>query len=155
MRTVAFVLLVLAAYLTFVHLVSLFFQGARVEDPPRPLSDLEILWQVRAREGDAVVSAMRRPQRVAMALAEGGYPDALLELVNGAFQWTNSPRTPHAFAAFWQATSLATTDPIPCWACWNASGRRVSAQAQDCAKGNCAHPEGPTRPPRELLRSAS
>lgn len=53
--TVAFVLLVLAAYLTFLYFVSLFFQGAHVEDPPRPLTDLEILWQVRAeREREAL-----------------------------------------------------------------------------------------------------
>lgn len=51
MRTVAFVLLVLAAYLTFVHLVCLFLQGAHVEDPPRPLSDVEILQQFGREKG--------------------------------------------------------------------------------------------------------
>ena len=39
------------------------------------------------------------------------------------------------------------TRPICCWSCWRDSWQI----ALDCQDGNCHHPEGPARPPREEL----
>lgn len=90
-------------------------------------------------------------ERLRMALAELGYKDAPL-YSRGIFRdgWPAIALPPSAVpdAVWWTASSLVY-DVIACWACWNA--RTGTA----CINGNCAHPDGPARPPRELLRAAS
>lgn len=62
-------------------------------------------------------------------------------------------------AVYWMACDIAYMDdgdPYACWPCWQAS---TDAEYDDdsawrCAEGDCAHPEGPSRPPRELLRAS-
>ena len=95
-------------------------------------------------------------ERLRMALAEAGYPDAVLMHSHDdplIITWLNN-RTPAELAAHWQA-SLLVSGPRSCWSCWLASGawetRTVAAR---CINGDCQSPEGPARPPRELLRAS-
>lgn len=41
--------------------------------------------------------------------------------------------------------------PICCWSCWLEAASGMVQAAQDCRDGNCRHPAGPARPPREQL----
>ena len=92
--------------------------------------------------GDAIIAKLR------MALAEMGFGD--VDLVEQGTRGNGLPNvvTPDwniPAAVWWQACYLAYEGAMPCWACWD------SGVGVECGKGNCAHPEGPSRPPRELL----
>jgi 7-cyano-7-deazaguanine synthase in queuosine biosynthesis len=88
--------------------------------------------------------------RAAAALAEAGYPNAdIRKPARGKLKWVNHPPvTMHLNAVWWMACHLATKQST-CWSCY---GTRAS---EECARGNCAHPDGPAAPPRSLLTPAS
>jgi len=102
-------------------------------------------------------------ERVRMALAEAGYPDAHVGIYDhprgGAhYGWTRFPGTDHARAAWWmvQQVVLRSVERTCCWACYLASSRcNDDRTGQDCSDGNCHNPDGPKLPPRELLRRPS
>lgn len=48
-------------------------------------------------------------------------------------------------AIMWTAGELAFAGHIECWSCWSAHTGRA------CSLGDCSHPDGPAKPPRELL----
>lgn len=97
--------------------------------------------------------------RMRMALAEVGYLGARLSHLDpndpNDIQWLDFPGGPRAEAAFWQAAYVVKDHDVPCWSCWQASGcNPAGAHVSECLDGNCAHPEGPARPPRRLLRAS-
>lgn len=94
-------------------------------------------------------------RRVSAALAEMGWGHVVEVRPSplGGVSWEPVRALPAAVA--WQAGYVAahgTGIDMPCFACYEAS-RCVSSgrPAITCALGMCAHPEGPARPPRELL----
>ena len=92
--------------------------------------------------------------RIKMALAEVGYPDAVLIIENGMPVWDSYNNSRAADAAWWMACELAGPSlPIghACWPCWSSDTFDIGI-GQRCADGECSHPEGPRFPPRELLR---
>lgn len=95
--------------------------------------------------------------RVKTALAEMGYPDFDVywdgryceigtPLVIG--WWTNLPDV-----VVWMTAAVAFPEqPCPCWACFRTHDPALAAACW--RDDDCAHPEGPARPPRELLVAA-
>jgi len=98
------------------------------------------------------------------AMAEAGYP--LVRLVVGTadgniYQGWSQPAPP---AIVWQALWLAKAgEPHPCWSCWEIANRadplgpdhEQGRYASDCVtgrRGGCHFPDGPSVPPKELLR---
>ena len=48
--------------------------------------------------------------------------------------------------------STKTSTPICCWSCYMEEYETgATGAAEDCRQGHCRHPEGPKRPPREML----
>lgn len=97
-------------------------------------------------------------ERMKMALSEAGYPDAVVAHT-GASRRTGYPvfHVPNvSLAVRWLAADIAAQSlGYPCGrpACWSCYvGSRQDQRS--CLTGNCAHPEGPARPPRELLRAS-
>lgn len=96
-----------------------------------------------------------------MAMKESGWREwvdiNLEDLGNGrmpTFTWSmhNGENEQPLRAAMWVAMSLLRQKlglPLACWICC------YTDEALDCYEGRCTHPEGPTRPPRELLRPPS
>ena len=101
-------------------------------------------------------------RRFNMAMAEAGYPGEHLWVEGGDIYgvWHFAPA-----AVVWQAFDVARRpNKGPCWSCWKASndadplglGFSVGRWASDCVtgkRGGCHFPNGPSRPPRELLRA--
>jgi hypothetical protein len=94
--------------------------------------------------------------RVRVALAEMGYGHLTIMEVGpdpaGIPQigWVGTrDELPPAIA--WTAGWLAR--PMPCWSCWLycRGSWKSNALADACQQGHCANPDGPARPPRELL----
>lgn len=95
-------------------------------------------------------------ERIKMALAEAGYPGAVV--VKNEYRrlsWMNFAEYLafhlHAYAAWWAANELVL--PVyedgrahPCWLCFS------TGQGVDCARGDCSYPASPRWPPTELLR---
>lgn len=91
--------------------------------------------------------------KVRAALSEMGGGDWPIELKDrGEHGWrlvVCHPRSLQARAITWTAFRL-DGEKRSCWSCCDVnSGSWEIAHA--CRTGNCAHPEGPARPPRELL----
>ena len=100
----------------------------------------------------AIPSAEVVMERLRMALAEAGYPDAYLRHI-GTDEWGwhdvscyVSVSDPH----WWMACRIVygPTRHAP-WGCRIAEGRT----SKDCVLGLCSH-LGPALPPRELLRAS-
>ncbi|HVX20919.1 MAG TPA: hypothetical protein VHB02_06210 [Acidimicrobiales bacterium] len=94
--------------------------------------------------------------RVKTALAEMGFGHLEVQphaLKLGVVVIVGGDEIPDAVQ--WTVASVVFGDEIPCWSCW-LEGDRVypSASATACVAGDCSHPEGPARPPRELLGGA-
>ncbi len=89
-------------------------------------------------------------RRVKAALAEARYPDADVRectpLLSGGWPNVMMILCEVPEAAWWQACWVAYEGRVACWACWPDNDAN-----DDCLAGNCHHPEGPARPPRELL----
>lgn len=96
-------------------------------------------------------------RRIRACLAEAGYPDADVHWASDGVSVGLSGSHGVPDAVCWMAFQTAfhgrcpcplptCTGRLPCWACWEAS------VGEECADGNCHHPEGPSRPPVELLR---
>lgn len=90
--------------------------------------------------------------KVRIALAEMGYGDVPFDGPGTQLPHPRS-RDPHFLAAWWVAVDLVGF-PCACWACWEESHFLPRGDAADCLAGVCQHPEGPARPPRELLVAA-
>lgn len=108
----------------------------------------------------AIPSAEVVMERLRMALAEAGYPDVPLnhDGCHDVDGWprVTSPTSAVRNPAVWWAANELVYPRRPCWACWIAASKwRRSEPAASCELGNCTHPNGPARPPRELLRAAS
>lgn len=104
-------------------------------------------------------------ERVNAAMAEAGYSCFTMLSLDGKLytspHWVNVPR-----AVIWQALYLAKQgDPHPCWSCWSVAeatdplgpDHAKGRWASDCVSGRnsgCHFPEGPGKPPRELLQQA-
>lgn len=91
-----------------------------------------------------------RIHRLRTGLAEMGYPDVVLVVEDGGSGPEVGIAAPFPpVAVCWMAWHVADREGCPCWACWRTQARDVM---YECAvHGNCAHPEGPAKPPRELL----
>ena len=90
-------------------------------------------------------------EKMQAAMAEVGVDEPLRAGPFGGvvFRPGTSPRVQ---AAIWQAGSLVKPGGVPCWACWQKAELWSASQvALDCVDGRCQSPEGPSRPPRELL----
>ena len=92
-------------------------------------------------------------RRVKAAYAEAGWPEVGVQVYAAqpggwpSFRvYGRSPRPPAAVT--WQAAWVVYEGHMPCWSCWRSASR---AAQDDCRAGNCHHPEGPARPPREEL----
>ena len=92
--------------------------------------------------------------KVMMALSEAGYPDAPIRPFGTAGLEVDADILDHVPpAVIWIVHKLAVPAKQPCWACWSEAGFSHDFEpAWSCEQGKCAHPEGPARPPRELLR---
>lgn len=98
-------------------------------------------------------------ERFNVAIAEAGYPECQMWTVDGRMYASRVMPAPPA--VIWQASYLAKAgEPHPCWSCWDASNRadplgpdwERRRWASDCVTGRgCHFPDGPARPPRELL----
>ena len=90
-------------------------------------------------------------ERLTMALAElgwGGFPIRIVgTTLEGWPEGAVNSSVPEA--VWWQAVDLVYP-PGPCWSCtaWNSGSVEMSIA---CSEGNCSHPDGPHKPPRELL----
>lgn len=84
--------------------------------------------------------------RLRVALAELGYGDAFLASEETWGGWpdavSDADEVPNHI--WWTACSLVYPTQ-PCWACY------LMHESDACIDGNCAHPDGPAKPPRELL----
>jgi hypothetical protein len=84
-----------------------------------------------------------------MALAEAGYPE-----VEPYWEGTYIREIPviglpgAPLAVSWQIGTLVCPAEMACWTCYLSAD--TDSQAL-CSEGDCRHPEGPARPPRELL----
>lgn len=100
------------------------------------------------------------------ATAEAGYPSVRLRVGEYDNLFGDIAVYPPP-VIIWTALYLARQgEPMPCWACWEASNRAASAfsdpegktrWASDCVmnrRGGCHFPSGPAFPPRSLLTSA-
>lgn len=95
-----------------------------------------------------VPSAEEVLRRLDMALAEAGYPSVVLtwwDTREDGWPQISSSIFATPDAIWWQACDIAYEGRIPCWSCYN------TPTYKECRSGNCAHPEGPSRPPKELL----
>ena len=92
-------------------------------------------------------------RRAKAAYAEAGWPDVQVRaagrhpdgwpLIRAYGLGSQAP-----LAVTWQAAWTAYEGRIAFWSCWNDPSLTVR---DDCLAGRCHHPEGPARPPRELL----
>lgn len=92
-----------------------------------------------------------RVHRVKVALAEMGWGHVAVEWREKGDGGTpaiwglgSSPPS----ALLWTVWHVAG-EAVGCWGCWSTGDPQVMDQCAD--HGNCAHPEGPAKPPRELL----
>lgn len=103
--------------------------------------------------------------RFNVGITEAGYPMEGMWMDRDGHM--HSPERRHAPpAAVWQALFLAKKgDRHPCWSCWATANAadplgpdHVKGRwASDCVtgrRGGCHFPDGPARPPRELLRAS-
>jgi hypothetical protein len=88
--------------------------------------------------------------RVKALLAEMGWGDVQVEASprSNREDWQVGVTVDVPNAVAWQAWRLAGV-PMACWSCHWMNGDYEANRA--CNDGNCAHPEGPATPPRELL----
>jgi hypothetical protein len=89
-----------------------------------------------------------------MAMSEAGYPDVeLFQSGTASNGWPNiGNRRQIPGAVWWAACDIAYEGTGACWTCWSTMEPDIHSA---CMAGNCANPEGPARPPKELLRRAS
>lgn len=92
-------------------------------------------------------------QAVKAALTEAGYPHVNVWWDNGygslALSATEIP-----LAIQWMAFAVVTK--LACWSCFLESSVLDNFTiGRDCLAGNCHNPDGPHRPPRELLQRSS
>lgn len=101
-------------------------------------------------------------ERLRMAVAEAGHSDWRVEF-HGEYAPDGWPHFHffglaksglHERAVLWHATE-AVGIPTACWSCTQTSFRDFFDDEDACLAGNCPNPDGPARPPRELLRAAS
>jgi len=90
-------------------------------------------------------------EQLRMALAEAGYPDANVQ--PDPWRWFTPEHTERTFAVWWMAIEVVVPDEHGCWACYSDPLNNVTRGwfLIACRDGNCAHPDGPARPPRHLL----
>jgi hypothetical protein len=100
-------------------------------------------------------------RRVRIALAEMGWTELqVLPMPDVTFSCCGRVGSvgivgdwpPEAAPAVWMATYLSGRGHLSCWSCWIercATGSRIPT---GCVHGGCRHPDGPKRPPAELLR---
>jgi hypothetical protein len=105
---------------------------------------------------DSVPSIEQQLKVFKAALCEAGYPHVPV------YRSDKPKRRPYAScdrtlippAVFWTAQNIAL-GPLAqraCWSCWFYGHETGDwTQRDHCRAGECAHPEGPARPPRELL----
>lgn len=92
-----------------------------------------------------------RIHRVKTALAEMGCWDAEVGWRAegaGGHVVIRGDGFPPPSALLWTVWHVAG-EAVGCWGCWSTGDPQVMDQCAD--HGNCAHPEGPAKPPRELL----
>lgn len=97
-------------------------------------------------------------RRLEAALTEAGFPglsaqeeDHELGPVMSIRGFAKGVRPPRA--VIWMAFHVCRIE-LPCWACYEASskgGRQAAINGRLCIDGECRNPQGPSRPPRELL----
>lgn len=97
-------------------------------------------------------------RRTRICLFEVGYHDIDIEvfgkLPDGSpLLGTTTPVEPAIGYQVGVLLCLREGRPICCWSCWLDSGNGAAggAAAQLCRDGDCQHPQGPAKPPRELL----
>lgn len=89
-----------------------------------------------------------------MALSEAGYPNAGVACTHhrpdGDHSITMSGPNGVPDAITWMAHQVVMRgEGIPCWPCWNAD------LGDECADGDCHHPDEDRFPPRHMLTRAS
>jgi len=85
--------------------------------------------------------------RMRAALAEMGYGDSVLE-PDGSDDKDGWPMVMGSGSiprAVWWTACFLVYPSMGCWAC------DEDYRTQQCETGHCQHPEGPAKPPRELL----
>lgn len=92
-------------------------------------------------------------RRTRICLFEVGYHDVRIEVIGRTFDGYGILGTTASIepaVGYQVGMLLCTTEgrPMTCWACW------LDDAGEDCRQGNCHHPEGPARPPREKLVGA-
>lgn len=65
--------------------------------------------------------------------------------------WNNGDQLEQRLALIWQAVHLAGRPPYPCYACQLNEATRSRKNIIECNAGRCPNPDGPSRPPRDLL----
>jgi hypothetical protein len=107
-------------------------------------------------------SAEELAVKTRVALAEMGYTKAAETVavkddgLDGfdVFITFYQPSEKVPLAVCWQIGFLAGIPNYPCWSCFiNGGGSYLSIdfRSTDCSQGKCRYPDGPARPPRELL----
>lgn len=95
--------------------------------------------------------------RMNMALTDTGYPKIKEWRQSGEtdFGWpvvviidsyTDGHLMATPLAVWWHVGNIAYEGRVACWSCWHEEDK-----APDCASGRCGSPDGPARPPKELL----
>lgn len=97
-----------------------------------------------------VPSAEEMIKRIRTVFAELGWKD--VELISADYpSYDGWPviGVPYSvpLAITWMAGDILYPQ-ISCWSCW-----LDPLEGPECLEGRCAHPEGPARPPRELLKA--
>jgi len=95
-------------------------------------------------------------EHVRMCLTEVGYDPSLVFLYPIiAMERTSRRLLPTvrtdcdiSLAVWWMAYDTCGIE-IACWSCWSCG---ELDQAYECRTGRCKYPNGPRKPPRELLR---
>jgi hypothetical protein len=106
---------------------------------------------------DQVEGSRRYADRFNVAMAEAGYPTAVMVVDENGERYMSPLVAGAPPAVVWQALHLAAGDAAhACWSCWEVAyrDRDRASWASDCAtgaRGGCHFPEGPSRPPREPL----
>lgn len=97
-------------------------------------------------------------QRLEAALTEAGFPGLRAQYEDHAIGAVVSIRgfapgyKRPGPAVVWMAFHVCKIE-LPCWACFidSRTSPTHGVIGRRCIDGECSHPEGPARPPRELL----